>query len=80
MKYFLVLVSLDEDTADKETLNSIFDIEAFDFENKEHIEWIKNYIKDIANLPELGLSLLTISDITPEQLEQAIETLKNQLE
>lgn len=75
MKYFLSLVAIDKDTADKEILSLIFGVD-FDFENQEHLNKLIEYLKDIYTNNELGVSLLTISQITPEQLELAINVLK----
>jgi len=79
MKYFLSLVALDKDIADKEVLDVIFDVD-FDFENQEHLNKLLEYLKALHTNEELGVSVLTLSPITQEQLEIAIDVLKESVE
>jgi len=80
MKYFLAIITVDKDTAEKEILNSVFDVEEFDFENKEHIEFLKEYIRTIIDAEEFGITVLNVGEILPEQLELTIDILKEKLE
>lgn len=79
MKYFKILLSIDNNDVDHEIVNVIYDNDfAFnDVESEETIEEVKDVI--ISNIidSELGVTVLTMNEMTPQELDAELDSITN---
>ena len=78
MKYFNVLVSVDNKIADQELVDSIFNTPSdtsFDIESNDNIEEVKNYIREGIEDVDLGISVLAIEETSVDNIGEILDSM-----
>ena len=75
MKYFKLILSVDKSTADQDLIDAIYDKPNFDIEDDLNIEEVKDFIINNIIDQELGIDVMTMTEITLQELDAELDSL-----
>ena len=75
MRYFKLLLSIDKNSVDQELIDAIYNEPNYDIEKEDNIETVKDFIVNEIIVQEMGIDVLTMTEINSDELDVELNSL-----